>query len=72
MNAEMGTVRAIIGVLAFSKIRLNVYLQKIQFKPYTRDQQNITFLGSTLIWPVHFQANTFGKGMNPLILPAMG
>ena len=21
---------------------------------------------------VHFQANTFGKGMNPLILPAMG
>ena len=21
---------------------------------------------------VHFQANTLGKGMNPLILPAMG
>ena len=21
---------------------------------------------------VHFRANTFGKGMNPLILPAMG
>ena len=21
---------------------------------------------------VHFQTNTFGKGMNPLILPAMG
>ena len=21
---------------------------------------------------VHFQANTFGKGMNPIILPAMG
>ena len=21
---------------------------------------------------IHFQANTFGKGMNPLILPAMG
>ena len=21
---------------------------------------------------IHFRANTFGKGMNPLILPAMG
>ena len=23
-------------------------------------------------YDVHFQANTLGKGMNPLILPAMG
>ena len=25
-----------------------------------------------LCYYVHFQANTLGKGMNPLILPAMG
>ena len=24
------------------------------------------------LYYIHFRANTFGKGMNPLILPAMG
>ena len=41
----------------------NVYIR------YAIIQTNINYLSR---YYVHFRANTLGKGMNPLILPAMG